>query len=158
MTYLLSSDGRDEDVVGAFERYRLHLEYHRDSFPASAYALATSNWYFAASDHRCPHDARLTSAALTELSTSRAGPGQISLHVRLLGAYRDGHIELIYPQVFSYRLAAGDCADGHRDWRYDELRLSDAGHVIHEIEWWGPTEVGSWLIEASDVEFRWLPL
>jgi hypothetical protein len=46
----------------------------------------------------------------------------------------------------------------HRDWRYDEFRLSAAGHVLHEIEWAGPSSTSRWLIEASDVEYRWEPL
>jgi hypothetical protein len=51
-----------------------------------------------------------------------------------------------------------DGQGGHRDWRYDELRLSKDGRILHEIEWHGANEVGSWLIEASDVELRWIPL
>jgi hypothetical protein len=80
------------------------------------------------------------------------------MRVRLLGAYHDGHIELLYPLVFGYRLSVYNGERGHRDWRYDELRLSARGHVIHEIEWYRLNEIGSWLIEASDVEFRWIPL
>lgn len=159
MTYLLAADGRDDDVAGAFKRYRDHLASSRDSFPPSAYALATSDWYFSFSDHRCLHDAWLESLSLTE--SASGAPGEIrmvSMRVRLLGAYRDGYIELMYPRVFGYRLSVNDGERGHRDWRYDELRLSGDGRVIHEIEWYGRNEIGSWLIEASDVEFRWTPL
>lgn len=46
---------------------------------------------------------------------------------------------------------------GHRDWRYDEFRLSKHGGVEHEIERCGPTATGTWLIEAAAVEYRWLP-
>ena len=46
---------------------------------------------------------------------------------------------------------------GHRDWLYDEFRLGDDGHILHEIEWSGPHETARWLIEASDVEFTWVP-
>jgi hypothetical protein len=59
--------------------------------------------------------------------------------------------------VFSYRLDAWDGELGHKDWRYDELRLSDQNTLIHEIEWCGMRDTGRWLIEASDLEFRWLP-
>jgi hypothetical protein len=159
VTYLLSADGRDDDVAGAFERYRDHLASSRDSFPPSAYVLATSDWYFNFSDHRCPHDGWLESLSVTELASgARVEIRSMSIRVRLLGAYRDGYIELLYPRVFAYRLCVNDGERGHRDWRYDELRLSGDGHVIHEIEWCGRNEIGSWLIEASDVEFRWTPL
>ena len=43
------------------------------------------------------------------------------------------------------------------DWLYDEFRLNDRGHVLHEIEWSGPGTSGQWMIEASDVEFAWRP-
>ena len=79
----------------------------------------------------------------------------VAIRVRLLGAYHDGHIELVYPHVFQYNLYLQDAAHGHRDWRYDEFRLSGAGHLVHEIEWSGPANVGRWLIEASDFIYTW---
>jgi hypothetical protein len=158
MAFILARDGRDADVVGAFARYREYVASHGESFPRSAYALATSDWYFDPRDHRCPHDAWLESLSLTEAAPAQGESRSLSLRVRLLGAYRDGHIDLLYPRVFAYRFDVADGRQGHRDWRYDELRLSEDGHLIHEIEWRGLNEAGSWLIEASDVEYRWTPL
>jgi hypothetical protein len=60
--------------------------------------------------------------------------------------------------VFTYRLDAWEGEPGHRDWRYDEFRLSEAGHLLHEIEWAGANSTSRWLIEASDVEYTWEPL
>jgi hypothetical protein len=60
--------------------------------------------------------------------------------------------------VFTYRLDAWEGEQGHRDWRYDEFRLSEAGHLLHEIEWAGANSTSRWLIEASDVEYTWEPL
>jgi len=158
MTFILATDRRDADVIGAFKRYRDYLAPLRDAFPRSAYALATSDWYFNFGDHRCPHDGWLESFCLTEPSSgSQREIRTLSMQIRLLGAYHDGYIELLYPQVFAYRLDIADSQYGHRDWRYDELRLSNDGHVIHEIEWCGANATGSWLIEASDVEFKWTP-
>lgn len=45
--------------------------------------------------------------------------------------------------------------EGHGDWRYDEFRVTDAGHLVHEIEWWAAGEAGRWLIEAGDVRLEW---
>lgn len=159
MAFILDSDGRDADVVAAFDRYRAYLVSLRDSFPSSAYALATSDWYFNFQDHRCPHDAWLELLSLTEAvsSTPRESRG-LSMRLRLLGAYHDGYIEILYPRVFAYRFDVIDSTRGHRDWRYDEFRLSKDGRVLHEIEWDGPNKTGSWLIEASDVAFQWVPL
>ncbi len=155
MTYILAADGRDDDVGGAFRRYQAYLKAKRERFPPAAYALATSDWWFNFNDHRCPHDSWVESVEFVE---SRARDGRrfknsLALRVRLLGAYHDDHIELYYPQVFGYSLSC-ESSGGHRDWRYDELRVTDEGRLVHEIEWWGATETGRWLIEASDLEYR----
>ncbi len=42
MAFILAADGRDEDVIGRFERYRAYLHSVRDAFPPSAFALAMS--------------------------------------------------------------------------------------------------------------------
>ena len=158
MAFILASDGRNTDVVGAFERYRDYLATRRNSFPRSAFMLATSDWYFNFEDHRCPHDGSLELLCLTEQArASRSKIRSLSMRIRLLGASHGGYIELLYPQVFAYRLDVIDSQSGHHDWRYDELRLSKDSHVIHEIEWSGANATGSWLIEASDVEFKWTP-
>lgn len=139
MTFVLAKDGRHDDVVAAFRRYREYLESVKDSFPPSAYALATSDWYYDHNDHRCPHDAWLETLCLTEPSSG--SPHQkrtLSLQLRLLGALHDGYVQLRYPRVFSYRLDIHDGEMGHRNWRYDEFRVSEEGRLIHEIEWWAP--------------------
>ena len=159
MTFLLTSDGRERDVVSAFRRYREYLEAQRDVFPPSAYTLATSDWYFDPQDHRCPHDAWLERCELIETSTGeRSEKRTLSLRLRMLGAYHDGHIEIIYPRVFAYSFSLVDSLRGHCDWRFDELRISDRGNVIHEIEWADDQKTGLWIIEASDLEYRWAPL
>ena len=146
-------------MVGAFRRYQEYLQATRDIFPPSAFALATSEWYFDFRDHRCPHDAWLETSSLSESFLSEEDKCRsLSLDVRLLGAYHDGHIELHYPQVFRYMLDVSRGERGHRDWRYDELRVSDEGRLIHQIEWWGPEKTGVWFIEASDLEYRWVPM
>ena len=156
MTFLFSEDGRDDDVLGAFRRD--YLESVRDFFPPSAYTLATSDWYFSPEDHRCPHDAWLELFYITEPSSGqRHEVRTLSLLVRLLGASHDGYIELLYPTVFAYRLNLDNGVFGHRDWRYDELRVSDKGRLIHEIEWCDSADIGRWLIEASDLQLRWVP-
>ena len=50
----------------------------------------------------------------------------------------------------------------HGNWRYDEFRVSELGHLLHEIEWAGARGAQrrsfSWLIEADDIDFRWIPM
>jgi hypothetical protein len=157
MAFILSEQ-RNRDVVTAFRLYRGYLEQHRPVFPAVAHALASSEWYYDPADHRCPHDAWLEDVRLVESGSGKRREGRAtSIFIRLLGAYHDGHVEFHYPQVFRYDLQLNPATHGHRDWRYDEFRVTDDGHLLHEIEWWSHEGIGRWLIEASDVEFSWRP-
>jgi hypothetical protein len=164
MVFILSNDGRYEDspdgVRRAFERYHDYLKQNETAFPSGAYQLATSDWFYYPNDHRCPHDAWLESLQMKESSVRKALK-PCSISIRLLGAYHDGHIEITYPRVFSYSLQCfmpGDVGT-HGDWWYDEFRLSERGHLIHEIEWAPQSQNNpfSWTIEASDIDFRWIP-
>jgi hypothetical protein len=152
---------READVLGAYGRYQQYLRTQQQRFPAGAFALGTAEWWYDPADHKCPHDAWLESITITEPSLGeRSEQRHTSIQVRLLGAYHDGYIELCYPRVYRYSLGAPAAEIGLGDWRYDEFTLSAAGHVIHEIEWAGHQfggEGGRWVIEASDVEYNWLP-
>lgn len=144
----------------AFESYRDYVVSHSAQFPPGALVLASSDWYFDPRDHRCPHDAWLEDMTISEPATGdRNEQRATEIRVRLLGAYHDGFIELRYSGVISYSLSSVSAVRGIGDWRYDEFRLHSNGHLVHEIEWAGfPGEDGSrWLIEASDVEFKWNP-
>ena len=128
-------------------------------FQRGAYTLATAEWYYDFGNHRCPHDAWLEEAVLSEVATGeRHEIRSTTLRVRLLGAYHDGHIEFRYPQVFRYHLELDPALHGHLDWRYDEFRVTESGNVLHEIEWRTRDGTGHWIVEASDVEFTWLPM
>lgn len=153
MPFILSEQ-RDEDVGNAFRRYRDYLAKHRRLFPRSAYALATSDWYFDFDDRRCPHDAWLEHVLISEPSAGgRHQYRKVAITITLLGAYHDKRLIFTYPTVHSYRLMHDDVGLGHRDWRYDEFRVSETGHLVHEIQWRGLSEAGSWVIVADDVRF-----
>ena len=157
MSYILAQQ-RDSDAVTAFENYRIYLQANRKTFPPSAYSLAASDWYFDPADRRCPHDGWLESATIGEPSRGpRHEVRSSTLIIQLLGAYHDGHIEFVYPEVHAYDMKMITLEKGHGDWRYDEFRLSETGRVIHEIEWATSEDTGRWLIEASDVFHRWIP-
>jgi hypothetical protein len=163
MVFILANDGRDDDHPGAergFERYESYLAQNRDVFPPRAYALATSDWFYDPRDHRCPHDARLERLQLVERPGADPRRRTCSLSLRLLGAYQDGCIEISYPTVYAYSLQAlSNDAGSHGDWRYDEFRISERGHLVHEIEWAYRTECRAfvWTIEADDFVFEWIP-
>lgn len=157
MAFYLSKE-RDDDPRGSYLRYQAYLRENKERFPPGAFALATALWWQLPHDHRCPHDARLVHATLAEDFAHREHSTP-TLHIRLRGAYNDGFLDLRYPRVLSYRLESSHCERGHGDWRYDEFTLSPRGNLVHEIEWTGfPDDEGSrWIIEASDVQFTWLP-
>jgi len=157
MAYYLSKELK-QDVVAAYQRYQQYLREHEREFPRGAFALGTAEWYQNVNDHRCPHDAWLEHLLITESGNSE-GDRRTLIRIRLLGAYQDGYIEFSYPQVFAFSLEGSQSTKGLGDWLCDEFRLYSGGHVIHEIEWAGlPSSEGArWTIEASDVEFRWMP-
>ena len=160
MPFILSAQRKAETVVSAFERYREYLSAHAAGFPSGALALASSDWYFDPRDHRCPHDAWLEGITISEPATgNRSEERSTAIRVRLLGSRHDGFIEFFYPCVLRYSLSTSSCVRGLGDWLCDEFRVAPGGHLIHEVEWVGfPREEGSrWIIEASDVEFQWIP-
>jgi hypothetical protein len=166
MVFILSNDGRDDKfpaVRTAFERYRNYLKQNEAAFPPRAHKLATSDWFHSPHDHRSPHDARLESLEIAEMPGPKAHLRSCSISVRLLGAHHDGHIKITYPRVLSYSFQSfmAGKVSSHGGWRYDEFRLSERGHLIHEIEWAGaPGAQGkafSWIIEADDIDFLWIP-
>jgi len=160
MSFILAAQREPETVVAAFERYYDYVASHSDQFPSGAFALATSGWYFDPRDHRCPHDAWLEEVIVSEPAIGERSEKRVTeIRARLLGAYHDGYIELSYLGVIRYSLSSSSAVRGIGDWRYDEFRLHSDGHLIHEIEWSGfPEDVGShWVIEASDIKFKWIP-
>jgi hypothetical protein len=147
-------------VKTAFERYSNYLQQNEAAFPASAYELATSDWFYNPRDHRCPHDAWLESLQILEKPDTGPRQRSFSISLRLLGAYHDGHIEIAYPKVYAYSFQnPSPNANSHGDWRYDEFRISDRGHLVHEIEWayGAQRRAFAWTIEADDIDFRWKP-
>ena len=154
MAFYLTKE-RHEDVSGSYRRYREYLQANEHRFPKGAFAFATSGWWYDGNDHRSLHDAWLESMTLSEPATGERFEQRFTtLRVRLLGAYHDGFIELFYPRVFNYSFQSPDSARGIRDWVYDEFRLSEDGHLIHEIEW---SSGSRWTIEATDIEYQWIP-
>ena len=156
MAYLLSNDGRDENVVVAFEKYRNYIESNKNKLSSSAYNLAISEWFYNFQDHKCPHDAWLENLLIFEPSEGeRCEARKTEIIVKLLGSYHNGYIELIYKNVSSFKIDAFNIKAGHSDWRYDEFRLSESGLLLHEIEWSGYKDTSNWLIEAEDIEYSW---
>jgi hypothetical protein len=160
MAFVLSENrsGTARELQESFERYRLYLVENKAIFPPSAFQLASSDWYFSLSDQRSPHDGWLEDFEVFERDQGAQTDRAVGINVRVRSVRQDRYLDFYYPRVYSYRIELIDGRFGHRDWRYDEFRLSDAGHVVHEIEWAGPVEVARWIIVASDVHLSHRPI
>lgn len=147
----------------AWETYGEHLERIRESIPVEVYAFASASWHYSLTDHRSLHDSWVESVAIQESNAASdvAGERVVTIRVRLLGPYHDGHTELTYSDVTGYTLGLGRAADdlahlapsqpvrvGHGDWLVDEIRIGQGGGIIHEVLF---TSGRTWVIEAGTV-------
>ncbi len=156
MAFVLTRDrprNSHEEFTAGWERYQRYLASISDKLPAAAHAFAAAEWHYDFGDPRSPHDAWVERVEVIEHSTGeRMQKRWIDVRIRLLGASHDGHIELTYRNVRRYRLGA--MGGKHGDWLYDEVRLSEQGLVLHEIEVGDTT----WEIESEDVVYDWQPM
>ena len=155
MSYILS-DRRDslEFTAEHLRRYQEYLVSMRNRFPRSAYAIATSDWWYSFEDPRAPHDSALASLRMTDTWASTEDRPQFCSITVELEAANGGRIILTYPEVRKYNLTMpGEPSQIHGDWRYDEFTISDEDLLVHSIEWAdGPV----WTITATDLihEYR----
>jgi hypothetical protein len=159
MAFVLSRNRRSaHETQASFARYRAYLEEHRARFPGSAFALASSDWYFSLSDAHAPHDSWLEDLEVSERAEGVQSERFVTVRLRLRNAQHNTYLDFLYPRVFAYQLEFTRSRSGHRDWRYDEFRLSEEGTVVHEIEWAGARDVARWVIVASDVHLTHRPI
>jgi len=139
--------------------YSEYLNSLGNRLPASAYSFAIADWHYDHLDSRCPHDSWVESITIAEpASGDRSQRRKLEIQLTLLGAYHNGYFKLIYRDVAAYDLKTP--AEfllpprnvGHGDWLYDEVRLSDSGKVMHEIEF---SRGSHWAIESSDILWTW---
>jgi WD40 repeat protein len=155
MVFILPSDFQTnsdttETWAEAYARYTAYLQSVRDKLPAGAtnYALGGRQ---NCGDRDCPHDCWLEEVTFDYQATGkRSEIRSLDIHVRLLGSYHDGYIEFHYSGVHDYSMV------GVSEWGYDEIRLTDDGHVLHEIEF-DLSSGRRWIIECDDVTYTWKP-
>lgn len=143
-------------VTKAHKEYEDYLKSNKKKFPKSAYEFAIAEWHHDFSDHKALHDSWLEECLVKEIyKTGKRNEPKTQIILKLLGAYHDGYIVLTYSDVKSYKLGAPNVDSGHSDLYRDEVRLSESGNVLHEIEWLGVDD--TWTIECGDIHFEWLP-
>lgn len=154
--FVLNDDGVNDDVVGAFARYRAYIHQNRALLPRGVIELVTSDWYFNFHDHRCPHDARLLSATVENDPYNHGTTGRNAI-IKLFGAYDDLILTLRYFDVGRFDLAMP--GDQHLyDYHRDEFLVGPNGRCLHTIEWCHTSRGPTWIIEARDVSFSTEPV
>ena len=122
-------------------------------------AFYKHDWYFDPTDHRCPHDAWLDSICISEVASGARQEVRVTkIIIRLLGAYHDGYISLMYSNVHEYYLDSSSLVSGHGDWVSDDISSEDS-RVYHNIRWSGGIKGPiTWRIVAESVSFAWDPI
>jgi len=153
--YILSDDWDSENnpnaVVEAHLKYDEYLARNKSCFPESAFDFAIADWHHNYRDHKALHDSWLIESRIIE--TSQNDMREVNITLKLLGAFHDGNLSLHYKGVKSYQI--GSSTAGHTSINRDEIRLSENGFVLHEIELW---QEERWLIECHDIEVCWTAL
>lgn len=155
-----SKQGRDQDeadeiasMMAAHAHYSAYLDDNRARFPDGVYELAASNWRHNFNDHRALHDSWIEAFRFLDGSLPDGGGNRNNdLEILVLGAYHDGRTRLRYKNVHGVRLSLSDARDGPAEIYRDEIRLSDSGLVLHEIEFLARD---NWLIECEDMDQQW---
>lgn len=149
-----------------YKEYRKYLDSIREELPKSASNFALADWRLNPANHRCPHDSWVEYIKIYEVSSGERQENRIiEIEVKLLGAYHDGYLQLNYKNAFKYSLSKSDSSENpeewlynhenHGDWLYDEIRLSEKGLVLHEIEF---RHKADWIIECEDIEVNWIAI
>ena len=147
---------KDEDGYH-LDVYLQYLSENADTFPRNARDFALAEWHYDFEHHQCPHDSWLESFAIKERATGqRHENSAVDIERLFLGAYHDAFFSLIYRDVRSYSLQLHPhelVRRAHGDWLIDEVTLTEAGLVRHEIEF----ERASLTVISVDLEYRWMP-
>jgi len=154
-------ESNDHKIVQEeFDAYQAYLKSIRDRLPDETFSFITAPWYYDAQSPQCPHDSWVEFLHISEVAEQDdIQVRHVDIHVRLLGAYHDGYIDLFYRRVrrYGFNAPAGIQAMtkfqlGHGDWLIDEVRLSGDGLVIHEIVF---SNKYTWIIECESIGYQW---
>lgn len=129
-----------EFVDKSFDLYRAYLETNRDSFPINVFEFAHDIERHTLSSPHSLHDSWLTSITVKEnRKKHRPFEPKPSIELILLGQMHDRDIVLTYSGVASFFMTGNknpyNWADTFLgDVSCHEVRLSETGLLVHEIE------------------------
>ena len=157
--FQLHSRRLPKNIDERHRRYNKYLEENRGRFLSGAFEFAEADWLYNPEDHRCPHDSWIESLEVFEKANAcDIKIRTVEIKLTLLGAYHGGRIEIVYSGVTRYNISfesgSNPYAKAHSDWLIDEIRLSESGAVIHEIEFWRDAKT---IIECEDLRYSWIP-
>lgn len=134
-----------------YQRYRTYLESIKDRLPKHVFSFAANPHHFDLSSHSSLHDAWLEQLTVCEKAEGVRGEiRRLEIQILLLGPFHDRKIHLHYTGVKQYSCSMPPNNGGvmHGDLFTHEIRLSDAGQIVHELEF----ERGAVLtIECADI-------
>jgi hypothetical protein len=149
----------DADQVRRFEAYKAYAASIRDRLPRRTFP-AYGPWYVNGDEPRGPHDATIDHVEIREPRRGREKHlRSIEINVRLLHYTGEAFMHLSFRRVRHYALSVtphrhdpnGVTRSGQGDWLVYELRLSEAGRPICEVEL---ANGGHWVIECDDIVYR----
>jgi hypothetical protein len=135
----LKSFGSYAELGKAWQKYEAYLASIATKLTPELLDFATADWHYNPRDHRSLHDSWMQRMIIREADGNEARPRQLAIELELLGPYHDGMTRLSYEGVVAYACSLSlvpkmpDTRSPHGDWLIDEVRLSDSGHVIHEV-------------------------
>ena len=132
---------QDEDGGWQIEPYFAYIASVADRMPPNAQRFVLNRDHFALFPRNSLHDAWVEAVVIREPAVGdRLEQRTIEIELQLLGAYHDGRIWLTYQQVQSYVLSTPvefplppSGTVGHGDLLIHEVRLTEAGFIVHEI-------------------------
>jgi hypothetical protein len=151
---------RYENNAWQLQNYLQYLQENERLFPPGARDFAMQDWRYDFKHHQCPHDSWVEALIIHEpASGARREVRSVAITALLLGAYHDGRFTLTYNDVTSYEFGYSQRGrkgrQGHGDWIIDELTLSEAGAVRHEILF---EDDNRWIICSGDLCYQWLAI
>jgi hypothetical protein len=134
-----------------FDEYFEYIQSIRTRLPEHVYEFASNFDHYNLSSRLSLHDAWLSSIEVREPGKGeRRENRNTEISLCLLGPHHDRRITLEYREVQAYTLLSQTVQAGHGDLLIHEVRISDSGFLVHEIQF----VRGNVVIECKDFEHR----
>jgi len=117
-----------------FNDYKSYLASIKNRLPQGDYEFAVADWHYDSTNPKWPHDAWIQEIKIKEIAEGERNEiRKIQIEIILLGAYHDRLLKVTYEDVSTYSIMSAN-GQTHGDWIVDEISLSEAGLVVHEIK------------------------